>query len=86
MVVIVVQGEFDDQNNPFYIALLDAKSAFDVVVLKILMRKAYLFGIDLSTWLIIDKLHRNTRSVVKWDLFVLVMVLIIKSVSNQISQ
>jgi hypothetical protein len=24
------------------------------------MRKAYLLGIDLSTWLIIDELHRNT--------------------------
>ena len=60
-----VYREFEDQNNPFYIALLDAKSAFDVVVLKILMRKAYLLGIDLSTWLIIDELHRNTRSVVK---------------------
>ena len=56
---------FDDQSNAFYIALLDAKSAFDVVVLKILMRKAYLLDIDLSTWLIIDELHRNTRSVVK---------------------
>ena len=56
---------FDDQNNAFYIVLLDAKSAFDVVVLKILMRKDYLLGIDLSTWLIIDELHRNTRSVVK---------------------
>ena len=60
-----VYREFEDQNNPFYIALLDAKAAFDVVVLKILMRKAYLLGIDLSTWLIIDELHRNTRSVVK---------------------
>jgi hypothetical protein len=62
-----VYHEFEDQNKPFCIALLDVKSAFDVVVLKILMRKAYLFGIDLSTWLIIDKLHRNTRSVVKWN-------------------
>ena len=48
-----VYREFDDQNKPFYIALLDAKSAFDVVVLKILMRKAYVLGIYLSTWLII---------------------------------
>lgn len=32
-----------------------------------LMRKAYLLGIDLSTWLIMDELHRNTRSVVKWN-------------------
>ena len=46
-----VYREFEDQNNPFYIALLDAKSAFDVVVLNIRMRKAYLLGIDLSTWL-----------------------------------
>jgi hypothetical protein len=48
-------------------ALLDAKSAFDVVVLSILFRKPYMLGINPATWTIIDELHRNTRSCVKWN-------------------
>ena len=50
----------------FYIALLDAKSAFDVVDIDILMRKLHLLDIQPSTWKIIDNLHHDTRTCIKW--------------------
>jgi hypothetical protein len=49
-----------DKKAPFYIALLDAKSAFDV------MRKLHLLDIQPSTWKIIDNLHHDTRTCIKW--------------------
>jgi hypothetical protein len=67
LIVEELYREFEDENNPFYLALLDAKSAFDVVVLNILFRKLYMLGINPATWAIIDELHRNTRSCVKWN-------------------
>ena len=51
---------------PFYLALLDAKSAFDVVDIDILMRKLFLLGVQPSTWKIIDELHQNKKTCVKW--------------------
>jgi hypothetical protein len=33
LIVEELYREFEDKNKPFYLALLDAKSAFDVVVL-----------------------------------------------------
>jgi len=49
-----------------YLALLDAKSAFDVVDIHILMRKLFLLGIQPFTWKIIDDPHQNTKTCVKW--------------------
>jgi hypothetical protein len=46
--------------------LLDAKSAFDVVDIDILMRKLHLLDIQPSTWKIIDNLHHDTRTCIKW--------------------
>jgi hypothetical protein len=65
-VVIEVYREYSDRKAPFYLALLDAKSAFDVVDIDILMRKLFLLGIQPSTWKIIDELHQNTKTCVKW--------------------
>jgi hypothetical protein len=39
IVIEEVYREYSDKKAPFYIALLDAKSAFDVVDIDILMRK-----------------------------------------------
>ena len=67
LIVEELYREFEDKNKLFYLALLDAKSAFDVVVLSILFRKLYVLGINPATWTVIDELHRNTRPCVKWN-------------------
>ena len=54
-------------NKPVYIAFLDAKSAFDVVVREILLRKVYLYGINPASWQLIDDLHLNSYSVINWN-------------------
>ena len=54
--------EYSDKKAPFYIALLDAKSAFDVVDIDILMGKLHLLDIQPSTWKIIDNLNHDTRT------------------------
>jgi hypothetical protein len=46
--------------------LLDAKFAFDVVDIDILMIKLFLLGVQPSTWKIIDELHQDTKTGVKW--------------------
>ena len=61
-----VYREYSDRKAPFYLALLDAKSAIDVVDIDILMRKLFLLGVQPSTRKIIDELHHNTKTCVKW--------------------
>ncbi|CAC5404576.1 unnamed protein product [Mytilus coruscus] len=61
-----IYREYTDCNSPFYIALLDAKSAFDVVIINMLMRKLFLLDIDPATWSLIDELHKNTSCSIKW--------------------
>ena len=56
-----------DSKLSTYIAFLDAKSTFDVVSHTSLMRKLFHIGIEGKTWKLINSLHRNARSVVKWD-------------------
>jgi hypothetical protein len=67
-VIEEVYREYSDRKAPFYLALLDAKSAIDVVDIAILMRKLFLLaiGVQPSTWKIIDELHQNTKTCVKW--------------------
>jgi hypothetical protein len=67
LIVEELYRKFENKNKPFYLALLEANSAFDVVVLSILFRKPYMLGINPATWTIIDELHRNTRACVKWN-------------------
>jgi hypothetical protein len=50
LIVEELYREFEDKNKPFYLVLLDAKSAFDVVVLSILFRKLYMLGINPAGW------------------------------------
>ena len=66
IVIEEVYREYSDRKAPFYLAFLDAKSAFDVVDIDILMRKLFLLGAQPSTWKIIDELHQNTKTCVKW--------------------
>jgi hypothetical protein len=58
--------EYKDEFFRFFLVLLDAKSAFDVVVLKMLLRKVYLTGINPASWSLIDDLHHNTKACIKW--------------------
>ena len=50
-----------------YLAFLGAKSAIDVVSHKSLMRKLFNIGVEGNMWTIINSLHQDARSVVKWQ-------------------
>jgi hypothetical protein len=65
IVIEEVYREYSDRKAPYYLALLDAKSAFDVVDIHILIRKLFLLGVQPSTWKI-DEPHQNTKTCVKW--------------------
>ena len=56
-----------DLNKPTYVAFIDVKSAFDVVVHPNLMRKLYNSGVNGHEWLVIDSLHRDSLTAVKWQ-------------------
>ena len=49
------------------IVLLDAKSAFDVVVHKNLLKKLYHLGIQDKHWTLIKSLHTNASSAIKFN-------------------
>ena len=49
-----------------YIAFLDAKSAFDVVLHDNLMRKLYHIGVDDVSWSTLNRLHEKSTTAVKW--------------------
>ena len=55
-----------DDNNPFIIVMLVAKSAFDVVVHKNMLRKLYHIGIDDNDWTIINSMYTNAKTSIKW--------------------
>ncbi|VDH96186.1 Hypothetical predicted protein [Mytilus galloprovincialis] len=62
--------EFERENKdlklPTYIALLDGKSAFDVVVHKNLIRRLFQIGFSQQSILLISNLYENATSCVKW--------------------
>ena len=55
-----------DLNKQTYMAFIDAKSAFDVVVHPNLMRKLYKAGVEPTEWLVINSLHEESVTSVKW--------------------
>ena len=55
-----------DKNLPTYVAFLDAKSAFDAVNHLSLLRKLFHMGIEGQVWNLIDSLHTNAETMVKW--------------------
>jgi hypothetical protein len=65
---IVLEEEYREYEDlpGFFLVLLDAKSAFDVVDLKMLLKKVYLTGMNPASWSLIDDLHHNTKACIKW--------------------
>ena len=55
-----------DLHKPTYVAFMDAKSAFDVVVHSNFMRKLYNTGIEPKEWMLINSLHQDSVTAVKW--------------------
>ena len=51
----------------FFVAFLDAKSAFDVVSHTSLLRKLFHLGIGGAEWSLVHSLHEGAESVVKWE-------------------
>lgn len=62
-----IYRESKDNNQEYELVLLDAKSAFDVVIHSHLMRRLYHAGIDDKQWNIIKCMHTNASSAIKWD-------------------
>ena len=58
--------EYKDLRKPLYVALMDVKSAFDVVSHESFMRKLFHIGIEGAEWTLIRSLHQNAESVIKW--------------------
>jgi endonuclease/exonuclease/phosphatase family metal-dependent hydrolase len=56
-----------NKKNILYIALLDAKSAFDVVSHESLLRKLYYNGVRGAIWSLIADTFRDAKTVVKWQ-------------------
>ncbi|CAG2213827.1 unnamed protein product [Mytilus edulis] len=63
---IEFERESKDLKLPTYIALLDGKSAFDVVVHSNLIRRLYQTGIYDQSIILIDSLYKNATSCIKW--------------------
>ena len=55
-----------DLKKPTYMAFLDAKAAFDVLVHPNLMRKLYNSGVTGREWLLINSLHQDSLTSIKW--------------------
>ena len=62
-----IYREAKDNNQEYELVLLDAKSAFDVVIHSHLMKRLYHAGIDDKHWTIIQSMHTNATSAVKWN-------------------
>ena len=66
MLLLPWKRDINDRNIPALVMLLDAKSAFDVVVRKHLLRHLYCIGIQGRHRSLIRSLHLEDSSVVKW--------------------
>ena len=60
------ERESKDLGLPTYIAFLDGKSAFDVVVHANLLRRLYQIGFSEQSILMINMLYTNSVSCIKW--------------------
>ena len=59
--------EANDMEEQLIIIMLDAKSAFDVVVHNNMMRRLYHLGIQHKHWSLIQNLQCNATTSVKWN-------------------
>jgi hypothetical protein len=59
--------EANDMEEQLIIIMLDAKSAFDVVVHNNMMMRLYHLGIQDKHWSLIQNLHSNATTSVKWN-------------------
>ena len=66
LIVEETARECKDAGDSVYFIFLDAKSAFDVVDHKHLMRRLYHIGIHDRHWTLINSMHQQATSVVKW--------------------
>lgn len=67
LIIEEFERENKDLKKPTYIALLDAKSAFDVVVHDNLIRRLFQIGISHQSILILQNLYQGATSCVKWN-------------------
>ena len=66
LIVEETRRNFEDEKKSLVLVALDAKSAFDVVDHKIMMRQLYHCGVDDMHWKLIDSLHTGAVSAIKW--------------------
>ena len=66
MLLLLWKRDISDRNIPALVMLLDAKSAFDVVVREHLLRHLYCISIQGRHWSFIRSLHKEDSGVVKW--------------------
>ena len=62
-----IYRESKDNNTEYELVLLDAKSAFDVVKHNHLMRRVFHIGIHDNQWSLINSMHQNVTSAIKWE-------------------
>ena len=60
-------AEAKDNKTNLILQTLDAEKAFDVVWHDSLLQKLYKDGVEGDLWLLIQSLHRNANTVVKWE-------------------
>lgn len=66
LIVEEVTRECKDTGKDSDIVLLDAKAAFDVVSHEHLLRRLYYAGVDDKHWSLIQNIHSDSNSVIKW--------------------
>ena len=63
-----IYRESKDNNTEYELVLLDAKSAFDVVIHNQLIRGVFHIGIKDNHWSLINSMHQNATSAIKsWE-------------------
>jgi hypothetical protein len=62
-----IYRESKDNNTECELVLLDAKSTFDVVIHNYLMRREFHIGIHDNQWSLINSMHQNVTSAIKWE-------------------
>ncbi|XP_063404544.1 uncharacterized protein LOC134688007 [Mytilus trossulus] len=67
LIIEEFERENKDLKRPTYLAMLDGKSAFDVVVHANLIRRLYQIEISDQSLLMIQNLYHNAATCIKWN-------------------